>query len=187
MGIKQQLLATLAGGTALLAACLVISMPTVHAAASGPVPEFNHTDEASWLNSKPITLASLKGQVVLIDFWTFECWNCYRSFPWLNAVYDENHPKGLAIVGVHTPEFDAEKVRGSIQKKIIEFGVKNPVMIDNDHAYWNALGNQYWPAFYLLDKKGQLRAVYAGETHAGDRQAKAVEAKIAELLAEPGA
>ena len=180
------MLATIAVASIVVLAGMLLRSPFANAGVnSGTPPEFTHSDAQSWLNSKPITLASLKGQVVLIDFWTFECWNCYRSFPWLNTVYDDFHSKGLAVVGVHTPEFDREKVRGNILKKIIEFGVKNPVMIDNDHSYWNALNNQYWPAFYLIDRQGRLRAVFAGETHAGDAQARQIEAKVVELLAEP--
>lgn len=190
MGNRQQLLAAVLGGTALMAACLFIGLRPATAGngstAIRPAPEFTHTSEAEWLNSKPLTLASLKGQVVMVEFWTFECWNCYRSFPWLNAVYQRLQPQGLALIGVHTPEFAREKVRANIAAKLIEFDVKNPVMIDNDFSTWNAFGNRYWPAFYLIDKQGRVRAAFAGETHKGDAQAVAIEAKLAELLAEPG-
>ncbi len=152
---------------------------------AAPAPAFTHTAAAEWLNSPPLTLASLSGQVVLLDFWTFACWNCYRSFPWLNSLEARIHARGLRVIGVHTPEFDYERVRGSIEKKIAEYGLKHPVMMDNDFSYWNALGNRYWPAFYLIDKQGRLRGRYFGETHAGDQRARRIEADIEALLSEP--
>ena len=101
---NQPLLVAVAVASIVLLAGMLLRSPFANAGVnSSTPPEFTHSDAQSWLNSKPITLASLKGQVVLIDFWTFECWNCYRSFPWLNTVYDEFHSKGLAVVGVHTP------------------------------------------------------------------------------------
>ncbi len=148
----------------------------------GPAPEFPPRSAAEWINSAPITLASLRGNVVLLDFWTFECWNCYRSFPWLNALEARFRDRGLKVVGVHTPEFAREKVIASIREKVREFKISYPVMVDNDHAYWNALGNQYWPAFYLIDREGKLRALYVGETHAGDAQARDIEAAVEKLL-----
>ncbi len=149
-----------------------------------PAPPFTHTTTAEWINSPPLTLESLRGKVVLLDFWTFACWNCYRSFPWLNQVQARFHERGLRVIGVHTPEFAHERVRASIAKKIVEYGLQHPVMMDNDFSYWNAMGNHYWPAFYLIDKHGRLRGRYAGETHAGDAQAQRIEADIETLLAE---
>ncbi len=148
-------------------------------------PEFPQRSAEEWINSAPLTLASLRGQVVLLDFWTFECWNCYRSFPWLNGVERQFASRGLKVIGVHTPEFEREKVVASIRAKVREFKITYPVMVDNDKGYWNAMRNRYWPAFYLIDRKGVLRELYVGETHAGDRQAKAIEAAIEALLSEP--
>lgn len=165
------------GITLMLTACGVAAEPR-------PAPEFPQRSTEEWINSPPISLASLQGKVVLMDFWTFECWNCYRSFPWLNRLEARFRDQGLAVVGVHTPEFAREKVISSIRRKVLEFGITYPVMVDSDHAYWNALGNRYWPAFYLIDRKGNLRALFAGETHDGDPQATDIEARIAALLAE---
>ncbi|MCE9596552.1 MAG: redoxin domain-containing protein [Spirochaetia bacterium] len=151
---------------------------------SNPAPEFTHTRESEWINSKPVALSQLRGKVVLIDFWTFQCWNCYRSFPWLRSVEAQFHAQGLQIIGVHSPEFESEKVRTNIEAKVREFGLTHPIMIDTDFSYWNAMNNSYWPAFYLLDKKGVVRASYAGETHIGDSQAKTIEAQIKTLTAE---
>lgn len=191
MGIRQQLLAVLVGGCCLVAAVFLVGMPSATASVVNPqvrpLPEFTHQAADEWLNSAPLTVSHFKGKVLLVEFWTFECWNCYRSFPWLNDLYQRLQPQGLAMLGVHTPEFAREKVRSNIQKKLVEFDVRNPVMIDNDFSYWRALGNQYWPAFYLVDKQGRVRALFVGETHKGDKQAEAIEQQILKLLAEPEA
>ena len=162
---------------------LPASAATIH----DPVqaPEFTHNGESEWINSTPLRLTDLKGKVLLIDFWTFDCWNCYRSFPWLISVESRMVDDGLRIIGVHTPEFDHEKIRRNITAKVKDFDLKHPVMIDSDYSYWHAMGNRYWPAFYLIDRAGRVRAVYYGETHAGDRQAEAIERMVEELLNEP--
>ncbi len=147
-------------------------------------PEFTHTDQNEWINSEPQMLDKLKGKVVLIDFWTFGCWNCYRSFPWLKAMETRLAPQGLQIIGVHTPEFENEKIKDNIVAKVKEFGLYHPVMIDNDFSYWRAMNNRYWPAYYIIDKSGRLRTSYVGETHEGDRRAKQIENLIISLLKE---
>jgi thiol-disulfide isomerase/thioredoxin len=147
-------------------------------------PEFTHQAVEEWINSPPLSLKSLRGQVVLIDFWTFDCWNCYRSFPWLNEVHEKFAVQGLRIVGVHSPEFRHEHEPERVAAKVREFKLEHAVMIDNDFSYWKALGNQYWPAFYLIDKRGQLRYRFAGETHRGDRRAQEIELRIGELIGE---
>ncbi|MEZ5478450.1 MAG: redoxin domain-containing protein [Thiolinea sp.] len=147
-------------------------------------PEFTHSDARDWLNSQPLTLADLRGKVVLLDVWTFGCWNCYRSFPWLKAVEKQFAAADFTILGVHSPEFDHERDRAAVEAKVREFELQHPVMLDNDFSYWKALDNRYWPAFYLIDKQGQIRARFVGETHAGDRNALAMEAVITDLLAE---
>ena len=150
-----------------------------------PTPAFTHTNQEAWINSAPLTLEQLRGKVVLLDFWAYGCWNCYRSFPWLTQMETNYHDQGFTVIGVHTPEFDSEKERANVEAKVEEFGLPHPVMMDNDYSYWRAIGNRYWPTFYLVDKQGQLRAQFIGETHAGDRQAKAIEAAVKQLLAEP--
>lgn len=149
-----------------------------------PAPEFTHGTAQDWINSPPLKLADLRGSVVMVDFWTFECWNCYRSIPWLNTLNQRYGKQGFTMVSVHTPEFDRERIRGNIVKKMAEFKIENPVMVDNDFSYWNAMGNRYWPAFYLIDKQGQVRSSYIGETHIGDKRARDIEAAIETLLAE---
>lgn len=172
-------------------AMVVLLQPLLRSASGGalsepiPAPEFPHQAADQWLNSRPLMVSDLRGKVVLLDFWTFDCWNCYRSFPWLNALESRLEPQGLQVIGVHSPEFDHEKVRDNVIKKVGEFELMHPVMIDNDFSYWHAIGNRYWPAFYIIDKRGNVRAAFAGETHEGDRQAQSIEKVIIELLAEP--
>lgn len=163
-------------------------MPSAQAVTGGNAPlapAFTHHDAEDWINSPPLTWKDLRGHVVLLDFWTFACWNCYRSFPWLHDVEARFASQGLRVIGVHTPELPHEYLRGNVLKKIKEFKLTHPVMLDNDHSYWNAMRNRYWPAFYLVDRKGRVRAAYFGETHAGDDNAVEIEAAIKSLLAEP--
>lgn len=146
--------------------------------------EFHHNQAKDWINSEPLMLDDLKGKVVLLDFWTFDCWNCYRSFPWMNAMEKRLAGKDFQVIGVHTPEFSHEKIRSNIEEKVKEFELHHPIMIDNDFSYWRAMRNKYWPAFYLIDKKGQVRSVFFGETHEGDQQAIRIESVINQLLTE---
>lgn len=148
------------------------------------VPEFTEKKAAGWINSKPLSVADLRGRVVLIDVWTFEWWNCYRSFPWLKSVQDKYGSKGLTVIGVHSPEYERERHRDAVVDKVREFSLEHPVMIDNDFSYWNVLGNRYWPAYYLIDKQGRIRNRYFGETHEGDPRAMQIETAVERLLAE---
>ncbi len=167
---------------------LAISLSSVAALDAGelpqPAPEFTHTAPEEWINSEPLSLTQLRGKVVLIDVWTFECWNCYRSFPWLNFIEDKYAEQGFQVIGVHSPEFAHEKERDRIVAKTKQFKLHHPVMIDNDFSYWRALDNRFWPSFYLIDKQGQIRYKFVGETHAGDDQAQRVQRAIEKLLAE---
>ncbi len=148
-----------------------------------PAPDFTQTGPEAWLNSKPLTWADLRGKVVVLDFWTFACWNCYRSIPWLHTLRSKFGDK-LVIVGVHTPELPQEYELDRVKAKLQEFAVTDAQMIDNDYGYWKAMHNRAWPAFYLVDRKGNVRARHFGETHDGDRNAKSIEADIRALLSE---
>lgn len=178
------------GAVGLILAAIAVSpqlLSTVQAydvSRAPAAPEFTHQDPKDWLNSAPVALKDLRGQVVLLDFWTFDCWNCYRSFPWLKSVEKRFADRQLRVIGIHSPEFDHERIRANVAQKVKEFGLDHPVMIDNDYSYWQAIGNRYWPTFYLLDKQGRIRAFYIGETHVGDRRAKKIETRIAQLLSE---
>src|ERR1700680_2979645 len=119
-----------------------------------PAPDFIGID--GWLNSSPLTLADLHGKVVLIDFWTFSCVNCVRTIPHLQALYNGYKSDGFVIVGVHSPEFDFEKVQANVAAAVTRLGVTWPVAIDSQMATWNAYQNQFWPAEYLIDQQGRV-------------------------------
>jgi cytochrome c biogenesis protein CcdA/thiol-disulfide isomerase/thioredoxin len=151
--------------------------------ALGPAPDFRGTQR--WWNTpgnKPLSLRQLRGKVVLIDFWTYTCINCLRTLPYLKAWNAAYADKGLVIVGVHAPEFGFEKKASNVDDAIRQNGLTYPIVQDNDMATWNAWGNQYWPAEYLIDAKGQVRHV-----HFGEGNYKESEAAIRALLAERGA
>ncbi|QMU61725.1 MAG: redoxin family protein [Gammaproteobacteria bacterium] len=171
---------------ALLSLTLLLSA-VVYAKQVNPpatMPEFTQIDEAAWLNSKPLSSSDLRGKVVLIDVWTYGCWNCYNSFPWLRSVEEKFSDQDFTVIGIHTPEFDHEKERENVVKKIEDFELHHPVMMDNNKAYWRALRNRYWPSYYIVDKQGNIRKGFIGETHEGDRRAKKIEKLIAKLLKE---
>ncbi len=172
----------------LLALCsalaLDIQAATFGADRAPPAPEFNESSPTQWLNAAPLQLANLRGRVVLVEFWTFDCWNCYRSLPWLNALEARHRAAGLQVIGVHTPEFAHEKVPANVRAKIDEHAIKYPVVLDNDLRIWRAFGNRYWPAFYVIDKRGRIRGYFAGETHTDDPQAHEIETLLVALLAE---
>ena len=142
-------------------------------------PDF--TNIATWLNSQPLTLKSLKGKVVLVDFWTYSCINCQRTQPYLNAWYSKYKDAGFMIVGVHAPEFAFEKVPENVKRAIADEKIAYPVALDNDFATWQAYRNQYWPAKYLVDKDGQVRY-----THFGEGAYDETERTIQALLKESG-
>jgi thiol-disulfide isomerase/thioredoxin len=140
-----------------------------------PAPDFTGID--GWLNTTPLTLADLRGKVVLIDFWTFSCVNCVRTIPHLQVLYNDYKSDGFVIVGVHSPEFDFEKVPANIAAAVTRLGVTWPVAIDSEMATWNAYRNQFWPAEYLLDQQGRVAYTSFGE---GDYDKTA--AAVAQLL-----
>ena len=116
-----------------------------------------------WLNSEPLSGDGLRGKVVLVDFWTYSCINCLRTLPHLRAWYAAYHTHGLEIVGVHTPEFAFEHVLANVRKATHELSVTWPVALDNNYATWNAYSNQYWPAEYVVDRRGHVRSAHFGE------------------------
>jgi cytochrome c biogenesis protein CcdA/thiol-disulfide isomerase/thioredoxin len=134
-----------------------------------------------WLNSPPLTQASLKGKVVLIDFWTYSCINCLRAIPYVRAWADKYKDQGLVVIGVHAPEFAFEKSIKNVRSAVADLKIDYPVAIDNDYAIWRAFGNQYWPAHYFIDAEGRIRHHHFGE---GDYDES--EHAIQQLLAEAG-
>ena len=141
------------------------------------VPEFRGTDK--WINSNPFTLESQKGKVVLIDFWTYTCVNCIRTLPYLRLWHEAYADAGLVILGVHTPEFEFEKVYENVFRATQEFGLEYPVVLDNQFETWKAFGNSLWPAKYLLDQDGVIRY-----THFGEGKYEETEQAIRSLLSE---
>jgi thiol-disulfide isomerase/thioredoxin len=137
------------------------------------------TGISGYINTNGITLADLKGKVVLVDFWTYSCINCIRTIPYLNAWYDKYSSDGFVIIGVHSPEFDFEKDHANVQAAVEKFGIKYPVVQDNDHATWDAYQNQYWPRDYLVDSQGYIRYDHIGEGNYAE-----TEQVIQSLLAE---
>lgn len=138
-----------------------IPMPKIDFQNYVPAPEFTGID--NWLNSDPLTIKQLKGKVVLVDFWTYSCINCIRTLPYVTKWYDTYHDQGFVVVGVHTPEFDFEKVTDNVKTAIQRFGIKYPVAQDNAYGTWQAYNNEYWPAEYLIDQNGNIVYEHFGE------------------------
>jgi len=128
-----------------------------------PAPEFAGIE--AWLNSKPLTMASLKGKVVLIDFWTYSCINCVRTLPYITKWDEQYRDKGLVIIGVHAPEFEFEKNKANVETAVQSHGIKYPVALDSNLDTWTNFNNQYWPAHYLINKDGQVVYTHFGEGH----------------------
>ena len=136
---------------------------------------------SGFINAEPFTLDDLDGQVILIDFWTYTCVNCIRTLPYLTDWHDKYAGDGLAIVGVHSPEFPFEHERANVEKAAEEFGIEYRIVQDNDFGTWRNYNNRYWPAKYLIDRDGYIRY-----THFGEGDYDETELKIRELLAENG-
>jgi cytochrome c biogenesis protein CcdA/thiol-disulfide isomerase/thioredoxin len=148
----------------------------------GAAPDF--TGNQRWFNTpggQPLSLRSLRGKVVLVDFWTYTCINCLRTLPYLEAWDARYRRDGLVIVGVHSPEFPFERDAGNVASAIRREGIRYPVAQDNKLATWSAWGNQYWPADYLIDARGQVR-----DAHFGEGDYDRTEMDIRALLQEAG-
>ena len=141
----------------------------------GTAPEF--TGISTWLNSKPLTMESLRGKVVLVDFWTYSCINCIRTLPYITSWHEKYAEEGLVIVGVHTPEFAFEKVTANVETALARHNINYPVAQDNDFMTWRAYSNRFWPAKYLINQDGQI--VY---THFGEGKYEETESAIRILL-----
>ena len=145
-------------------------------------PEFVGIE--AWLNTpdgKPITLESLRGKVVLVDFWMYSCINCIRTLPYVTGWYEKYKDQGFVVVGVHTPEFAFEKKQSNVEEALKRFNIQYPVALDNEYGTWQAYNNHYWPAHYLIDAEGNIR-----ETHFGEGKYEETEHAIQMLLREAG-
>jgi cytochrome c biogenesis protein CcdA/thiol-disulfide isomerase/thioredoxin len=149
------------------------------------VPELSTIDGYVNTDGKPITLAELKGKVVLLDIWTYSCINCQRTLPYINDWYATYKDQGLVVVGLHTPEFAFEKVQSNVEKAVEKFGIKYPVVLDNDYSTWNALGNQFWPRKYLVDIDGYIVYDHVGEGNYEETE-RAIQNALRERAARMG-
>jgi thiol-disulfide isomerase/thioredoxin len=157
----------------LIAAAVVAAAP----ASARTAPEFAGID--NWINSAPLSMQQLRGKVVLVDFWTFDCVNCLNVLPYVKGWHQKYKDQGLVVVGVHTPEYAFERKLDSLQTAVKRNGIAFPVAQDNRYLTWSAYQNRFWPAFYLVDKKGEL--VYS---HFGEGEYAQTEAQIRKLLAQ---
>jgi thiol-disulfide isomerase/thioredoxin len=145
----------------------------------GEIPSLNNA--TGWLNSEPLTPASLRGKVVLIDFWTYTCINWLRTLPYVRAWADKYKDQGLVVIGVHTPEFEFEHNVDNVRRAAKDMMVDFPIATDNDYGIWRAFDNHYWPALYIIDAKGQIRHHEFGEGNYDES-----EKIIQQLLTEAG-
>ncbi|HEY6256547.1 MAG TPA: cytochrome c biogenesis protein DipZ [Xanthobacteraceae bacterium] len=145
----------------------------------GALPPLKGATE--WLNSPELTQEGLKGKVVLIDFWTYSCINCLRAIPYVRAWAEKYKDQGLVVIGVHTPEFAFEKDVNNVRRAVSDLKIGYPVAVDDDYAIWRSFSNQYWPAHYFIDARGQIR-----HHHFGEGEYDESERVIQQLLAEAG-
>jgi thiol-disulfide isomerase/thioredoxin len=176
---RRTLLTTVAGVAAAALAAPVLAgdnhKPVQVAEAHAAAPNF--VGITKWFNSAPLSIADLRGRVVLVDFWTYGCYNCVNTLPYVTKLYETYKDKGLVVVGVHTPEFPFERSASNVQAALKRHAITYPVAQDNDSVTWNAWHNQYWPAQYIVDQRGNV--VFS---HAGEGQYDEIERTVRRLL-----
>ncbi|MDP3091594.1 MAG: redoxin domain-containing protein [Nitrospira sp.] len=138
----------------------VNSPQEVHALTGMQVPEIT---SSAWINSEPQSLSGLRGKVVLVEFWTFDCYNCRNVEPQVKQWHQQYADRGLVVIGIHSPEFAYEKDIDAVTRYVRDHGIRYVVAVDNDFVNWDRFGNRYWPAMYLVDKQGVVRYVRVGE------------------------
>ncbi len=163
---------------------LTLNQSQPQAAAGQALPRYFEAPEfvglTDWINSEEIrSIKDLRGKVVLVDFWTFGCINCIHTLPYVQAWHEKFKEQGLIVLGVHAPEFGYERKKENVLKAVKKYGLTYPVVIDNGFNYWRSYRNRYWPAFFLIDKKGVVRYKHFGEGRYGE-----TEAAIMNLLGE---
>jgi len=161
----------------LLAATFTVQAVPLHD--FGPAPELTGIDK--WINSAPLTLQQLRGKVVLVDFWTYTCINCQRTLPYVKQWNSKYKDQGLTVIGVHTPEYPFERSTSNVSDAAHRLGLSYPIAQDNRYATWSAYNNQFWPAFYLINKQGRIVYEHFGEGNYAD-----MDEAIRTLLAQPG-
>lgn len=155
------------------------AMPDI--APQGQMPSLQGA--VQWLNSPELSAESLRGKVVLVDFWTFDCINCQRTLPYVKQWAQRYEKDGLVVIGVHTPEYGFERVLANVQEQVKRLGITYPVAVDNDYRIWRAFDNLYWPAHYLIDANGQVRYTHFGEG-AYATQEQVIQTLLAEAKAQ---
>ncbi|WP_423598473.1 thioredoxin family protein [Roseateles sp. MS654] len=179
----------LAGAAAAAAVALSLPATTTDASAASllggagmngkPAPAFDGIQ--TWINSPPLSMDSLRGKVVLVDFWTYTCINCLNQLPYVKAWHEKYKDQGLVVVGVHSPEYDEERSTAGLKDAIARLGIRHAVAQDNDFKTWKNYSNRFWPALYLIDKQGKI--VYS---HFGEGAYPQTEAQIQALLKQQG-
>ena len=165
-----------------------VMLQPVHAAVPkelpvlGPMPPLSGA--SGWLQSRPLSVAELRGKVVLVEFWTFGCVNCQRALPSVRTWAKRYRDEGLVVVGVHAPEFAAERERVQVERAVAQLGLDFPIAMDNDFAIWKAWSNQYWPSLYLVDAQGRVRWRHIGEG-AYDETEQAIRQLLGEARRAP--
>lgn len=149
-------------------------------------PELEDADSKdAWVNSEPLSLAKLRGQVVVVHFWTFSCGNCIHNYPWYKAWQTDFSGKGVTIIGIHTPETEGDRNTEKLRQKVKDNGLLFPILIDSHRQNWDAWGNNVWPSVYLVDRQGRVRYWWYGELKWGGRDGeKLMRSRIEELLGE---
>jgi cytochrome c biogenesis protein CcdA/thiol-disulfide isomerase/thioredoxin len=160
-GLEQRLVDRFRPVTSARADATPNAVGLVQLSNDGPFPSLDGA--VAWLNSAPLTRESLKGKVVLIDFWTYSCINCLRAIPYVEAWSEKYKDDGLVVIGVHTPEFAFEKDQANVAKAVRDLKITYPVAIDSNYAIWKAFNNEYWPAHYFIDAEGMIRYHHFGE------------------------
>ena len=182
---EQRLVDRLARGPSVVPSATSAASDTLSPAAGSPPIAADRLPDLSratgWLNTRPLTAAELHGHVVLLDVWTYSCINCIRTLPYVEAWASQYRADGLVVIGVHSPEFAFERDPSNVARAVRDLGVTYPVALDNGYGIWRALGNQYWPAEYLIDTSGHIRYRNAGEGHEAE-----TERQIRVLLGEAG-
>lgn len=188
MDRRRNLLIGVLVGVLIVAGCVVATgftrrllspfrIITAHTGSSlSTAPELAAGD---WINSEPLKLKGLRGRVVLIDFWTFGCYNCRNTLPFVKGWHDRYRDKGLTVIGVHSPEFDYEKKVENLRREVNSLSIRYPVVSDNDFKTWDAYNVAAWPAVFLIDKQGRVRWMHVGEGRYDE-----TERLIQSLLAE---
>lgn len=164
----------------LLGSAVAMAWPAVAAGPGTPRPAPELVGGGPWINSPPLQLSSLRGKVVLVEFWTYTCANCLRVAPYVVHWQQHYAGQGLVVIGVHTPEFAYERLTANVREATVRLGITYPVVQDNQYRIWNAWGNRFWPVLYLVDRQGRI--VYQ---HIGEGDYATTEARIAALLATP--